>query len=547
MRKIPIFLLTMLLILFYITAFLNLPFAFIMSFYGLVYIGPVLSASAVIWWILPQQRKDKFVNNKIKYYLFVTVTVLIVFLALFPGRKVITSYYFANSSMAIRIFAKIMLLLLLLFVTGNLLKNKRLKTSIVCIVSYIVFVIIGFLGPAFTNNSATSDASSKIQSLATLPYLSWGPLGDSENKSSVTIYDPSLSYKGINMYTSLYESYTFLFDMQGNILHKWTLDTTIDNKGCHSKLLENGDLLCMLATKEELKKLDWNSNEIWKLNIPGHHEIALKDNNEIYILAWRDRIVFFKGLPIPILSDYIAVISQDGKILREISIYDSIKEHLPLGIAHRIYRWLANPINIFDIITRQIKNKNIFNESTVLDILHNNRISIADKDITDTCKKSDILLSFRELSFIAIMDIDIEKFIWTWGKGQLSRQHHPTFLENDNIMVFDNGVKRGFSRIIEVNPKTNTIEWDYVADPPENFFSNIRGSCQKLPNGNVLITESVRGRIFEITPSGQIVWEYYNTHINKKKKERAGFYRVERIVDTHLSQNIEKLLEANQN
>ena len=36
------------------------------------------------------------------------------------------------------------------------------------------------------------------------------------------------------------------------------------------------------------------------------------------------------------------------------------------------------------------------------------------------------------------------------------------------------------------------------------------GSQQALDNGNILITESLRGRIFEITRSGRVVWEYLN-------------------------------------
>jgi hypothetical protein len=32
--------------------------------------------------------------------------------------------------------------------------------------------------------------------------------------------------------------------------------------------------------------------------------------------------------------------------------------------------------------------------------------------------------------------------------------------------------------------------------------------AQRLPNGNTLITEGMHGRIFQVTPSGEVVWEY---------------------------------------
>ena len=39
-----------------------------------------------------------------------------------------------------------------------------------------------------------------------------------------------------------------------------------------------------------------------------------------------------------------------------------------------------------------------------------------------------------------------------WGGDELDWPHMPTMLENGNIMVFDNGSHRGWSRVIEVEP-----------------------------------------------------------------------------------------------
>jgi hypothetical protein len=542
MQKKPFIILIMLLASFYITAFLNLPFAFIMSFCGLAYIGPVLLASAIIWYILPQQRKTKFVNNKIKYYLFVIATMLMTFLALLPGRKVIANYYLTNSSMAARIFGKTMLLMLILFVLGNFLRNKRIKINIVCVIAYIIFIVIGFAGAALSNKSVPNSSESSVKSLTTLPYLSWAPLDDNGDKSSVTIYDPAVSSKGINKYTSLTTAETFLFDMNGNVLYKWILDTDDTDTWHYSKLLENGDLIGICETKKLLKKMDWNSNTIWETKLRCHHEIAVKDDGTIYVLACRDQIVFIKGFPVPILNDYIAVISNDGKILEEISIFNAIKKRVGFDHVPKIYSLLAKPSSMIDFVKRKMTDKDMCKQNTVFDIFHNNTISIADKDIEGVCKKSDMLLSIRNFDLIAILDAASKEFVWTWGPGQLDKQHHPTFMENGNILIFDNGLARGYSRIVELNPKTEKIVWEYAGDRPESFLSNYKGSCQKLPNGNILITEACKGRIFEITPSGTVVWEYYNTHINAKVDKRASFYRAERIVDPRFIESIERLL-----
>ena len=55
------------------------------------------------------------------------------------------------------------------------------------------------------------------------------------------------------------------------------------------------------------------------------------------------------------------------------------------------------------------------------------------------------------------------------------------------------------------------VTWQYTAEasgrPPWTFFSSFVSNAQRLPNGNTLIT-GMHGRIFQVTPSGQVVWEY---------------------------------------
>ena len=38
------------------------------------------------------------------------------------------------------------------------------------------------------------------------------------------------------------------------------------------------------------------------------------------------------------------------------------------------------------------------------------------------------------------------------------------------------------------------------------------GEHEFLANGNILITESEGGRVFEINPNGKIVWEFINRY-----------------------------------
>ena len=41
-------------------------------------------------------------------------------------------------------------------------------------------------------------------------------------------------------------------------------------------------------------------------------------------------------------------------------------------------------------------------------------------------------------------------------------------------------------------------------------------SARRLPNGNTLICEGDFGRIFQVTPGGEIVWEYVNPNFERE-------------------------------
>lgn len=176
----------------------------------------------------------------------------------------------------------------------------------------------------------------------------------------------------------------------------------------------------------------------------------------------------------------------------------------------------------------------------VFDIIHANSIEIMDRDIEGFCKRGDWLMSIRELDFIGVLDSKKKEFVWSWGPGELRRQHHPTLLKNGNVLIFDNGRGRGFSRIIELNPLNRKIVWEYRSEPPEKFYSRLGGCCYRLPNGNTLITESDKGHVFEITKEGKVVWEFYNPNIKREEKKRGMVYRVIPIIDPEIEGHIKK-------
>ncbi len=53
-------------------------------------------------------------------------------------------------------------------------------------------------------------------------------------------------------------------------------------------------------------------------------------------------------------------------------------------------------------------------------------------------------------------------------------------------------------------------KWTYIAKDTLSFYSGFISGAQRMQNGNTFINEGAKGRFFEVTPDGEIVWEYLN-------------------------------------
>ena len=96
--------------------------------------------------------------------------------------------------------------------------------------------------------------------------------------------------------------------------------------------------------------------------------------------------------------------------------------------------------------------------------------------------------------------------------------------------MFDNQGCDGKSKVVEFEPFTQEVVWSYRGDASNDFYSELSGSCQRLGNGNTLITESNRGRAFEVTADGTMVWEFFNPNRAGDNKELiATLFEVVRV------------------
>ena len=292
---------------------------------------------------------------------------------------------------------------------------------------------------------------------------------------------------------------TYLLDMEGEVVHEW--DVTGLRTG-YAKLLPNGNLLTALRAdleavpgREEarvIREFDWDGNSVWQCDAPAqHHDFhRLANGNTVYIGFERfrsDSVARLQGGVAGtemsdggVLGDYIREVNASGKTVWEWHAQDEMEiENYPI-----------HPLNPRD------------------EFCHANSLF--------PLPNGDYLISFRRNSWIFIIDRKTKKVRWEKNDYGWGGQHDAQLLDNGNIMLFANGQygesPTHCSRIVEFDFKTGEEVWRYEGSPPWTFYSPHISGAQRLWTGNTLICEGLWGRIFEVTPGGDIVWEYISSH-----------------------------------
>ena len=313
----------------------------------------------------------------------------------------------------------------------------------------------------------------------------------------LTIYKHDKAYQGYTIFAPQTGTDVFLVDMRGNVVHRWQMPYRPANYGY---ILDNGNLLYAGRTEKGpvsfggsggvVMEADWEGNVLWEYaEDTQHHDFCRMENGNTMVLGWE------------LVPEVLAKSIKGGKpgTEHEQGIWsDFLKEVTPNG--HVAWEWHAY---------RHLDQE----EDSICPF--ESRQEWGHANACEVLQDGSVMISFRQLDTVGIIDKRSGKFSWKWGRGELGHQHDPTQLENGNILIFDNGWHSlqaigARSRIVEVDPKTNGIKWTYEAKPGWDFFSYFISGAQRLPNGNTLICEGMTGRIFEVTTEGEIVWEYVN-------------------------------------
>ena len=334
--------------------------------------------------------------------------------------------------------------------------------------------------------------------------MGWSPF----RPTGLTFHQPSKSLKGYTLITPINDDSTYLLDIAGRVVHRWTYT---DIRPFYARLLENGNLLTLGTDKSvvvppaptttpafeaairriggngtHLVELDWDGATVWTHASPTmHHDFVRLANGHTLVpefvelssdLARSVRGGYRDREPIPnLISDDIVEIDRQGVEVGRTHLWELLDPSKdPICPLERRGEWT-----------------------------HTNSL-----DVTSDGK---IVFSCRANSRIGVIDSDRNALEWKYGAPNLHHQHHASALANGNIQVFDNGMHRiGMPRsaVVELNPRDSSRPWQYTADPDIQFFSAHISGAERQANGNVLVCEGASGRLFEITARGEVVWEW---------------------------------------
>ena len=317
-------------------------------------------------------------------------------------------------------------------------------------------------------------------------------------KHGVTYHDKAKATPGFTLHTRNFADQIWLIDMDGNVVHEWKTTGGVTH---HNYLLPNGNLFVCERVAEgpkvvsgksgRMREYDWDGNLLWEhVDDHQHHDGRRLDKGGAVYIAWQ------------LLTDAEAKMAKggvpgtelDGKIYGEV-----IREVDEAG--NVVWEFANNRREFFD-------NYAIEPLAPREEYGHANTIS--------PLPNGDYLVSYRVLNLLVIIDRQTGQLKWEYHNPELGGQHDCQMLDNGNILVFANGfdvpgARPNFSQVWEIEPESKEIVWRYFAkDNPLTFWSPHISGCQRLSSGNTLICEGGQGCIFEVTPDGEVVWEYIN-------------------------------------
>ncbi len=312
-------------------------------------------------------------------------------------------------------------------------------------------------------------------------------------------HDPALSFGGYTLIApQTGDGNVYLVDIQGRVAHQWKMPV---RPGRHAVILANGNLGyngSHAASQDRYPAWSmWHGGDFSEVTSGGETVWHYEDEAHHHDAQWlpNGHLLYAACAPVPagfaarvpggaahapderMFGDVIREVDRGGRLVWEWKAWEHLDPAaFPIHPGFGRYHWpLVNGLGAM--------------------------------------RDGRVLMSLRTTSGIIAVDRTSGAPTLHIPASVVSHQHAPVELANGNILTLDNGNFRAgqhvaFSRVVEVDPATNAVVWSY-ADPVVNlFYTPFMGNAQRLANGNTHVTESATGRLFEVTPAGEVVWEY---------------------------------------
>mgnify|MGYP006271439395 CR=1 FL=1 len=363
------------------------------------------------------------------------------------------------------------------------------------------------------------------------------------------------SFVGYTLLAPKHNTVTYLIDNEGRAVHTWT---STYEPGQSAYLLPNGHLVRAGMVRVpggtgggeggRLEEYDWDGRLVWSFDYATrehqlHHDFKVLPNGHILSL-----LVERKSVQEAVAAGF------DPRLLRDdFLVPDAVVEIEPIRPAggRIVWEW-----HVWDHLTHgadaashpELIDPNATDRGWPAFWNHMNSI-----DYNPSLDQ--ILLSVRGSNEIWIVDHSTSTaeskghtggkgrrggdLLYRWGNPaayrrgaaadrQLVEQHDAEWIPDGlpgagHITIFNNGFNRFWSSIEEIVPPVDASGhyamtgrvfgpekpvWHYEAKNRTDFYSSEISGASRLPNGNTLICAGVIGHLFEVTPAGEMVWQY---------------------------------------
>ncbi len=386
------------------------------------------------------------------------------------------------------------------------------------------------------------------------------------------ILNTGSAYPGYTLMSPMHSTNTYLLNNAGQYVHKWNntgepgrSSYLLENGHLiRSCAIMSGGPSTGGGEGGRIEEKDWLGNLVWAIDYYGtnyiqHHDFKVLPNGNVVLLVAEKKSyaeVIAAGFNPGLLQPSIA---SDGYMLLDGLV--EVQPTRPYGGTvvwewhiwdHMIQDYSAGKDNYGVVATHpELIDANGTGGNVQQFWNHMNGIDY-------NAQLDQIMLSIRNNSEVFVIDHQLTTaqaaghtggrygkggdILYRWGYAQqydrgatsprmLYQQHHTHWIPTNcpgagHILIFNNGIGRinAYSTVDEIVPPVDssgnytiaagaaygpgTSCWTYIANPPTNFYSAEISGSQRLPNGNTLICEGVKGNLFEVTTNGVTVWQY---------------------------------------